>query len=187
MTAENWSLLVSFAAMALIAASYFLKSKGGYLLFQSVGMIFLMTSYCIDGLYFPMIGLGVGLARALIFFAYEKQNKESPLIWPFVIAAASITVYLVFNVGILKTQNPYDLLYLAGLILYAFAFRIHNLELFRYVVTIPTVICLLYNVVSGAAIFATLSYGFELGANLLAILKYHVFERRKKEKIYEKC
>ena len=91
MTAENWSLLVSFAAMALIAASYFLKSKGGYLLFQSVGMIFLMTSYCIDGLYFPMIGLGVGLARALIFFAYEKQNKESPLIWPFVIAAASIT------------------------------------------------------------------------------------------------
>ena len=74
MTTEQWSLLASFVTMALVASSYFLKDKRGYLLFQSVGMIFLMASYCLDGLYFPMIGLSIGLARALIFFAYEKKS-----------------------------------------------------------------------------------------------------------------
>ena len=185
MTTEQWSLLASFVTMALVASSYFLKNKRGYLLFQSVGMIFLMASYCLDGLYFPMIGLSIGLARALIFFAYEKKDKSAPIFWPYVLAALSVVSYLIVNVWILKTQNPYDILYLIGLILYAFAFRIRNLEVFRYTVTIPTAICLLYNVVSGAAIFAILSYGFELCANVLAILKYYVFGRQTKEKSYD--
>ena len=185
MTEEQWSLLASFAAMAWIVSSYFLNSKGKYLLFQSIGIVFLMASYCIDKLYFPMIGLAVGLFRAGIFFAYEKRNKQAPLLLPFIITALSVGAYLIVNVGILKTQNPYDVLYLIGLVLYAFAFRIRNLEVFRYMVTIPTAMCLLYNVVSGAAIFATLSYGFELCANVVAILKYHVFGREIKEKVYE--
>ena len=107
------------------------------------------------------------------------------MLLPFIITALSVGAYLIVNVGILKTQNPYDVLYLIGLVLYAFAFRIRNLEVFRYMVTIPTAMCLLYNVVSGAAIFATLSYGFELCANVVAILKYHVFGREIKEKVYE--
>ena len=183
MTPEQWSLVASFAAMAWIVSSYFLNSKGKYLLFQSIGIVFLMASYCLDGLYFPMIGLAIGLFRAVIFYAYEKGNKEAPLFWPFVIAALSVGAYFIVNVGVLKTQNPYDILYLIGLVLYAFAFRIRNLEVFRYVVTIPTALSLLYNVLSGAAIFASLSYGFELCANVVAILKYHVFARETKEKV----
>lgn len=185
MTAHDWSLLASFVTMALIASSYFLESKGGYLLFQSIGMIFLMTSYCLDKLYFPMIALAVGLARALIFFVYEKKDKEAPIVWPILLAVVSVIAYFIINVQILQTQNAYDMLYLVGLVLYPFAFRIRKLETFRYVVTIPTAICLLYNVVSGAAIFAVLSYGFELGANIVAILKYNVFGRQTKEKLYE--
>ena len=62
MTVEQWSLVTSFAAMAWIVSSYFLNSKGKYLLFQSIGIVFLMASYCLDGLYFPMIGLAIGLS-----------------------------------------------------------------------------------------------------------------------------
>ena len=83
MTPEQWSLVASFIAMMLIASSYFWKKKSGFLLFQSMGMVFLMISYCLDGLYFPMIDLTVGLARSLIFFAYEKKDKEAPIFWPY--------------------------------------------------------------------------------------------------------
>ena len=76
----------------------------------------------------------------------------------------------------------YDILYLIGLVFYAFVFRIRNIETLRYVITIPTALSILYNVVSGAAIFAVISYCFELCANILSILKYHVFGREKKEK-----
>ena len=185
MTAEQWSLVVSFIAMALVAGSYFLKDKRGYLLFQSFGMIGLMASYCLDGLYFPMIGLTIGLARALIFFSYEQKDKTAPIFWPYVLAGLSVVAYLIVNVWILQTKNPYDIFYLTGLVLYTFAFRIRNLETFRYVVTIPTALCLLYNVLSSAAIFAVLSYGFELGANVVSILKNHVFTKKREEKVYE--
>lgn len=184
MTPEQWSLVASFIAMTLIASSYFWKSKSGFLLFQSIGMVFLMLSYCFDGLYFPMIGLAVGLARALIYYAYEKKDKLAPIFWPYLLSALSIAAYFIVNIAILGTAQWCDLLYLIGLIGYAFIFRIRKVEALRYAVTIPTAISLLYTIVGGAALFAIISYAFELCANIISILKYHVFE--KKEEVYEK-
>ena len=185
MAAEQWSLVASFIAMILIAGSYFVK-KSGFLLLQSSGIVFLMVSYCLEGLYFAMIGLGVGLARSLIFYAYEKKDKIAPIAWPFIFTGVSIVADLVINVKILNAQEWYDAIYLIGLVLYAFVFRIRNIEVLRYVITIPTALSILYNVVSGAAIFAVFSYCFELGANIVAILKYHVFEKKSEEREDEK-
>ena len=46
---------------------------------------------------------------------------------------------------------------------------------------IPTVLSLLFNALSGAAIFATLTYVFELSANVISILKYHVIKVEQKK------
>jgi hypothetical protein len=184
MTAEQWSLVASFIAMVLIAGSYFVK-KDGFLILQSSGIVFLMISYCLEGLYFPMIGLTVGLARTLIFLGYEKKNLLAPIFWPFVFTGLSVTAYLIINVGILNEQKWYDAIYLIGLIMYAFVFRIRNIETLRYVITIPTALSIFYNVVSGAAIFATISYSFELCANIVAIIKEHIFGKEKEEKVNE--
>lgn len=185
MTPEQWSLVASFIAMMLIAGSYFWKNKSGFLILQSSGMVFLMISYCCDGLYFPMIGLTVGLARSLIFYAYEKKDKVAPIAWPYIFTGLSVVAYLIINVGILHTQEWYDSIYLIGLVLYAFVLRIRNIEVLRYVVTLPTAVSILYHILSGAAIFAVISYCFELCANIVAILKYNVFEKKKEEKEYE--
>ena len=182
MTAEQWSLIVSFIAMLFVAGSYFLKKKSGYLTFQALGMICLIASYLLDGLYFAMIGLGVGLARALVFFVYEKQDKESSIWWSVFFSALTILVYLVINVGILKEVRIEDTLYLIGLILYAFVFRIRDLEWMRYAVTIPTSLCILYNVLCQASPFVVLSYVIELGANLVAIVQFHIIEKIKEKK-----
>ena len=174
-------MIVSFVAMLLIAASYFVKHKSGFLLFQSAGIVFLMASYLLEGAYFATVGLGIGLARSLIFFGYEKKDKRAPIAWSYLFSALGIAVYFIINVWILKSYVWYDVLYLVGLIFYAFVFRIRNLEWMLYMVTIPTGISILYNVVSKATPFVVISYSFELGANLLAILKYHIFEKKEKD------
>ncbi len=179
MTAETWSITVSFVAMLLIAMSYFFKNKSGFLLFQAMGMVFIMTSYLLDGEYFAMIGLGIGLARALVFFGYEKKDKKASVLWSVFFSVLTVAVYFIVNVGILKEAKWRDVVYLIGLVLYAFIFRIRDLELMRYTVTIPTALSILYNVLCRAAPFIIVSYVFELGANILSILKYHVFAKTK--------
>ena len=185
MTPETWSLIVSFIAMVLIISSYFLKSKSGFLLFQSLGMVFLMTSYLLDQLYFAMIGLGIGLARALVFYAYERKNKTASVLWSFFFSGLTIAVYFIVNVGVLDSAKWEDIVYLVGLVFYAFVFRIRNLELMCYMITIPTALSILYNVLCKATPFVVISYVFELLANVLALLRYRILGKRKEEKEYE--
>ena len=175
---------VGFVAMALIIASYFVKNKSGFLLFQSLGIVFLMVSYLLEGLYFAMIGLGIGLQRALVYFVYEKKDKQAPIAWAFVFAGLTLAVYFIVNIWVLRSARIEDIVYLVGLALYAFVFRIRDLEVMRYTATIPTALSILYTVLCRATPFVVLSYIFELSANIAAILKYHVFA--KKEIQYEK-
>ncbi len=149
-------------------------------------MIFLMASYLFDKLYFAMIGLGIGLARALVFFAYEKKNKSASIAWSFFFSGLTVAVYFIVNIGILNSAKIEDIVYLVGLVFYAFVFRIRNLELMRYMVTIPTALSILYNVLCKATPFVVISYVFELVANIVAILKYHVFGKNKEEQTKEK-
>ena len=180
MTREQWSFIISLLAMLLIASSYFFKKKSFYLVFQSIGIVFLAISYLLQKEYFAMIGLSIALGRSLVYFLYEYKDKQSPLAWAFVFSGASVACYFIINLGILGETRLYDIIYLAGLIGYAFIFRIRNLELMRYLTTIPTALSILYNILIGALPFVCISYTFELGANLLSIGKYHLYDKKKK-------
>ena len=175
MPLETWALIVSFIAMALIISSYFLGSKSGFLLFQSLGILFLMGAYLLDKQYFATIGLGIGLLRALVFFVYAKRDKNASVGWAFLFSVLTISTYFIVNIGILHTAKIEDVVYLVALVLYAFIFRIRDIERMRYMVTIPTALAILYNVLCGATSFVVISYVFELVASLIAILNYHVF------------
>jgi hypothetical protein len=173
--------------MSLIAVSYFVKKKSGYLILQASGIVFLMTSYLLSKEYFAMIGLGIGLMRTLVFFAYEQKNKNASILWSVLFSALTVAAYFIIDCGILGRAKPIDVIYLVALILYAFIFRIRNLEVMRYTVTIPTVLAVLYNVLCKAALVVIVSYSFELCANIVSILKYHVLTKEiHEEKEYEK-
>ena len=176
---ELLALIASFIAMGFVVTSYFVKKKEGYLLFQSLCLLFLIVSYFFSLQFFAMVGLILGLFRALTFFVYEKMGKSAPIAWSFVFSILTIISYFVVNYGILKTAKPLDLLCLAGLILYAFIFRVRNLKVVRFTMLIPTFLTFLFNVLTHAPVFATLSYTFELIANIIAIFKYHVFAKEK--------
>lgn len=178
MTREQWAFIVSLLAMLWIAASYFFKKKSLYLVFQGAGMVFLILSYLLTGEYFAMIGLGIGLARALTYFAFEIHNKRASIFFPFLFSGLSIAAYFIINLGILHTAKPVDIIYLIGLVGYAFIFWIRDLKTVRYLVTIPTALSILYNVLISAVPFVIISYSFELAANLIAIAKYDLFKKK---------
>lgn len=187
---QTLALIASFVAMLLIASSYFFKKKELYLLFQAIGMVFLGLNYFFTLEFFAMLGLAVGLFRALVFFFYEKKDKLAPIFWAYLCAGLTLAAYFIVNWNSIK---PLDIIYMVSLILYAFIFRIRDLKLMRFTVLAPNFLAVLYNVLIQATPFATLSYAFELGANIVSILKYHVFgkeetkqtEEPSKEKTYE--
>ncbi len=173
--AKEWALIFSFIAMTLIASSYFFKSKGLFLIMQGSGIAFLMCSYLCNGQYFAMIGLAIGLARCVIFYLYERQDKEAPIAWCYLLCALAFAAYSVVNLWILQTFHPADIIYLVGLVLYMFIFRIRNIKVVRYAILVPTALSIVYNVWAASPIFAVISYCFEMLANIVAILRYHVF------------
>ena len=174
---ETLALIASFIAMVFVVTSYFVKKKEGYLLLQLLCLIFLIISYFFSLQFFAVVGVALGATRALTFFIYENKHKTAPIVWSFLFSLLTIASYFIINFGILKNSQPLDLLCLAGLILYAFIFRIRDLKIVRFTMLIPTTLTFLFNLLTHAAIFATLAYAFELLANIISIFKYHVFNK----------
>ena len=148
---------------------------------QGVGITLLMVSYILWREYFAMVGLVIGLIRSVVYLLYEWKDKPTPIWWAILFTAAGVACYLVVNLWIQGNAKPVDIIYLVGLVAYAFIFRIRNLVLVRYLVLIPTALSILYNALLGVgAIMVVISYSFEMCANLLAIGKHHLFDKKKK-------
>lgn len=183
---QTLALVASFIAMSLVILSYFTRKKERFLLFQSLCIVFLIISYFFTVQFFAMLGLAVGLFRTLIYFAYEKRGRLAPIFVPFLLAGMTLASYFIVNFSILGTSDPLDILCLVALICYAFIFRVRNLCLVRFLMLIPTVLSVLFNLLTDAAFFTFLSYLFELGANVASIFKYHVIGQGISKRRYKK-
>ena len=172
-------MLLSFIAMAFVMISYFVKNKKMYLVFQSACIVFLVLSYGVIGQFFAMIGLFISLIRALVFFWYENKDKRAPIWISVAISIATCAAYIIVNLMIQKNARPLDLLLLFASIMYAFIFRVRNLELVRYTMLLPTAMAILYNAWISAPIFLVLSYAFEGLADIVSIFRYHVIPKYK--------
>lgn len=167
------SLVASFIAMVCVSTAYFMRKKTYYLLCQLLCILFLSVSYFFTLQFFAMIGLAVGFFRAITFFIYENKGKQASIYWSLLFSALTIASYWIVNFQILKTAQSLDILCLSALILYAFIFRIRNLKIVRLAMIVPTMLSILFNILTHAAFFVVLTYLFELVANLVAIVKYH--------------
>ena len=129
-----------------------------------------------------MIGLGIGLFRALTFFFYEKKGKDAPLILSFIFAGLTLASYFIVNLWVLKTARPLDILYLTSLVFYTFTFRIRNLMVMRYLLILPLLTSVLFGIFSNVTTFVLLTYVFELAADLVAIVRGIVIIKLQKRK-----
>ena len=173
------SFIVGLISMGWVVISYFTDKKKVYLFLQATGIVFLILSYLFISEFFAMIGLGVGLARALTFFAYENKNKPAPLWLSFLFAGLTVLAYVIVNVVVFQDYAIWDILYLTALLFYAFTFRIRNLSVMRLVTIIPTGLSVVYGFGIGATAFVIVAYIFEFSANMLAILKQDILPKYK--------
>ena len=127
MKSEILSLIASFIAMAFVICSYFVKKKN-FLLFQSLCIVFLIISYFFNLQFFAMVGLIIGLARALTYYYYESKNVDAPIYWSLIFCFLTLASYFIINIWILKDAKFIDVLYLIGLLLYIFIFRIRDIK-----------------------------------------------------------
>lgn len=175
------SLTFGLIAMFFVATSYFFKRKETYLLFQLIAIFCLSFSYLFIEKYFAMITFAISVIRMVVFLIYEKKDIAVPIWLKSLFAALVLAAYVVVNVIVLKDTSGLDVMCLVANVFYTFCFGIRNLTLMRYVILVPNVLSVLYNFLLPATPFVILSYSFELGSNVLSIIKYHIFDKPQEE------
>lgn len=176
------SYIMSAIALALYCGSYFFNNKKKYLILQLTGNVFLSCSYLFMGAYFTMVSVAVGIARGLICYTHEKNNKKVPVYMIIGLCLATVSSYIIINYFILSgTASNWDVLYMFASCMYAITFAMRNITLMRYVVLIPHLSAIFYNLLAKAPISSAISYGIEFIITVVAIVKFRIQEKHKSE------
>ncbi|MBQ4110583.1 MAG: YgjV family protein [Clostridia bacterium] len=172
------SYVMSVIALLLYSISYFFESKKNYLILQLIGNVFLSLSYCFMGAYFTMIAVAIGIGRGLICYSYEKNDKKVPLYIIIGLCFVTVFSYIVINYVVLSGKSSaWDILYMFASCMYAITFAIRNMKLMRYVILIPHISAISYNLLVKAPIFSAVSYGIEFVITIVAIIKFRIGKR----------
>ncbi len=176
------SFIMSTIALALYCGSYFFNNKKNYLIFQLIGNVFLSFSYFCMGAYFTMVSVAIGIGRGLICYTYETRNKKVPTYMIFALCFVTVLSYIIINYIVLSgTASPWDVLYLIASCLYAITFAMRNIKLMRYVILIPHMSAISYNLLVKAPISSAISYGIEFVITIVAIIKFQIAEKHTSE------
>ncbi len=172
MYSEPLSLVASFIGMGFAMSSYFVKKKNVFLVWQGGAILFLALS-CLFKLHFlPMLTYAIALSRVIVYYLFECGNKNVTVWLMTFFALLNVVAYFAVNAINGVIFNAIDVILIIASIMYAYVFSIRNVKLMRFVFIIPTVLCILYYVLTSAAIFMIISYSFELVANVVAICYY---------------
>ena len=179
---KTFSFIMSSIALILYSCSYFFNNKRNYLILQLTGNVFFSFSYFLMGAYFTMVSVIIGIGRGLICYMYEKNNKKVPLIVITGLCFVTVLSYIVINYVILSGKSsPWDILYMFASCMYAITFAMRNIKLMRYVILIPHISAISYNLLVRAPISSAISYGIEFVITIVAIIKFHIQEKHASE------
>ena len=169
------SFIMSAIALLLYCGSYFFNNKKKYLILQLTGNVFLSCSYLFMGAYFTMVSVVVGIARGLICYTYEKNNKNVPIYMIVCLCLATVSSYILINYVILSgTASNWDFLYMFASCMYAITFAIRDIRFMRYLILIPHLSAILYNLLVKAPISSAASYAIEFVITVVAIMKFGI-------------
>ena len=125
-----------------------------------------------------MVSVAVGIGRGLICYTFEKNNKKVPLYIIAGLCVVNVLSYIVINYVILMGESsPWDILYMIASCLYAVTFAMRNIKRMRYVILIPHLSAVSYNLLVNAPISSAISYGIEFVITVVAIIKFHIQEK----------
>lgn len=176
MYSEPLSLIASFFGMGFAMSSYFVKKKNLFFVWQGGAILFLALS-CLFKLHFlPTLTYVIALIRVVVYYLFEAHDKNVSIYLKTFFALLNVVAYFVLNAISGASFNAIEVLLIVASIMYAYVFGIRNIKLMRFIFIIPTVMCIVYYILTCAAIFLIISYSFELLANLTAICYYKYME-----------
>ncbi|MBE7061633.1 MAG: YgjV family protein [Clostridiales bacterium] len=171
------SFIAGLLAMLCACISYFVKKKAIFLVLQALAIIFLAVSCLFNVQYYACISYGLSLVRVFIYYIFERKDKPIKLWISGIFALLVVISYVLTNIIILQNYGAVDLLILIANLMYTFVFAMRNMCKLRLCFIPPTIISIVYFILSHATPFVIISYCFELVANTVAIILY---QKRKK-------
>ena len=165
-------LLFSFLGMTSAASSYLMKKKWQFLVAQGMSILLIAISNLYLGLYYACISSLVSFSRVLVYYDFERKDKEVPHSIKLLFVALVIISYVITNIIILKNTMWQDLMLMAINCSFVYIVGIRNIKVLRYCMVPPILLAILYCILMKTAVFTTFSYVIELVANLVAIVIY---------------
>lgn len=163
----NFILAQVFGGIALILfiVSYFCNDKKLFFLIQIIGDIFYGLSFAVNLALVAGINTFISIIRGILFYIYERKKKEIPYTWVTIFSA----LYLL--VGVLFFKNYLDIMVMITQILFTIAMWMKDMQKIRYFVLVPSVILVVYDILSQVYTTAILDC-INVIVLIVALIKY---------------
>jgi len=165
-------------ALICMAISYFQRNKTVFFTIQTLGNLFTVLSFFVQGEYFASIGCVIATIRTGIFSVFSKQGKEVPWWLVFVLCGATVASC------VLLWNSALDLIFMFGLIIFTLSFKVKDGRKMKFLLLIPNSLYCIFELFSKS--YAVLvSTVIELISLIVSIITEEVI-RRKAKKLSEK-
>lgn len=160
-------------ALILVFISYFLRNKTTFLVFQIVANFFYALSFVFTNALVAGINSLISLIRCVVFYLYNRQNKNIPWFYLLIFSILYVTA------GIIFFKDYIDIIPMLTPILCTLAMMMKNMKLVRYFMILPNILLVFYGILCQVYTTAALDF-MEVVAIFIAIIKFYIEEIRNK-------
>ena len=179
---NNSKLISDILAICVLICSclsFFMRKKILFFSLQTAVNVLTVLSYFIRGNYSASIGCFIAIIRTVVFTYASARNKN--VSWVIVFAIIAATIASCVGTYIFAGGTPFDLIYMAGLIVFTLSFKIKSQKKMRYGILVATILYCTFNLCTGNT-YLLVKCLIELGFLIISIIREIILERREKDK-----
>lgn len=158
-------------ALILVSIGYFFKDKNKFMIMQVAANFFYACAFFVVGAFVGGGLVMISLVRCLYIFFAEKYNFKYLLQFLSIFIVAYIITTIIF------WGTTFDILPLISSIIFTIGYTIKNLQTMRYVLILPNLILVLYNILTTTYASALLDF-LEVIVIIVAIIKFIIEKNR---------
>ena len=166
------SQILGGVALILVCISYFLNKKY-FLICQIFANVFYGAGFIVSASLVAGINTFISIIRVLIFYFYERKEKDIP--WYYLIIFSPIYI----TIGIVFYKNPWDILTMCTPIMFTFAMMIKKMIVVNYCMLLPNLLFFLYCMFNRFYTAAALDF-IEICVITVSIILYYVKKHKGK-------
>lgn len=164
------SQILGGIALVLVCISYFCNKKI-FLIFQTVANIFYGASFVVSLSLAAGLNTFVSTTRTIVFYLYERKNKNIPYYYIPIYSAIYITI------GVIFFKSAWDIINIIAPILFTTAMTIRKMIVVNFMMLLPNVMYLVFCSCNAFYTSAILD-AIELTVIIVSIITYFIKKRK---------